>query len=65
MSEYKLTEEEKETLKNLREFSKKIDNVPDGEKIPVSNPEKYSFPIGMNDEGNLNVVEDNNDDNFE
>lgn len=58
MVEYELTEEEKETLESLREFSRKIDSVPESEKIPISNPDKYEFPIGIDDEGNLNVVRD-------
>ena len=64
MIEYELSEDEKIALESLKEFSKKIDNVPEDEKIPISNPDKYSFPIGMDDEGNLNVVKSDKNNNL-
>ena len=45
MMEYELTEDEKNALESLKQFSKRIDNVPAEKKIPVSNPDKYNFPI--------------------
>lgn len=51
-----LTEEEKEILDRLRRVSHLRDQIPAEKRIPITNPDKYSFPIGMDDEGNLNIV---------
>jgi hypothetical protein len=52
-----LSEEDKASLERLREFRDMHNKIPSEERIPITNPDKYSFPLGMDDEGNLNVVE--------
>lgn len=51
MSEYKLTDEEKKILEELREFSKQRDQIPLSQRRPITNPDKYNFPIGLDDNG--------------
>jgi hypothetical protein len=51
-----LTEEELEELKEMLEISKLRKELPQEQRVPITNPDKYSFPLGMDDEGNLNVV---------
>jgi hypothetical protein len=51
-----LTEEELKELKEMLEVSKLRKQIPLEKRIPITNPDKYSFPLGMDDEGNLNVV---------
>jgi hypothetical protein len=54
MSEYQLTEEEKEILAEIKNFEDKVADVPQDERIPVSNPDKYDFPIGIeNDDSEI------------
>lgn len=48
-----LTNEEKETLKRLRQDYEKDRRENKGQGSHISTPEKYSFPIGMDDKGNL------------
>jgi hypothetical protein len=53
-----LTDEEQATLNRLREAAKRRNQIPPEQRIPITNPEKYSFPVGMDDQGNLNTVRD-------
>lgn len=52
-----LTEEELEELKEMLEISRLRRELPQEQRVPITNPDKYSFPLGMDDEGNLNVVD--------
>jgi hypothetical protein len=58
-----LTNEEKETLKRLRQDYEDDQKTNSGRESHITNPDKYNFPIGMDDKGNLNVVKDENKDN--
>jgi site-specific DNA-adenine methylase len=51
-----LTEEEKEILDQLRQDMDLRDQIPPEERFLMTNLDKYSFPVGMDDQGNLNVV---------
>lgn len=53
IDEVKLTEEEQEILNKLRRDNEEREKIPPSERIPITNPDKYSFPIGIDDEGNL------------
>jgi hypothetical protein len=53
-----LTEEEKEILAQLRRTSHLRSQIPTEKRIPITNPDKYSFPLGIDDEGNLNLVKE-------
>lgn len=46
-----LTKEELEILEELREANAQRERIPPSERRPVTNPEKYSFPIGIGDDG--------------
>ncbi len=59
-----LTKQEKDAIERAEQFIKERQKIPASERTPVSNPEKYSFPIGMDDEGNLNIVKDENEDDL-
>jgi hypothetical protein len=50
-----LSPEDMESLDRLRRFRDMHNQVPPEKQIPITNPDKYSFPLGMDDEGNLNV----------
>ncbi|MBP5977605.1 hypothetical protein HW132_34080 [Brasilonema sp. CT11] len=50
---YKLTKEEEEIVEKHRKFNDRINSVPESERIPLSNPKKWNFPIGMDDNGEL------------
>lgn len=60
-----LTEEEKAAIERAEQFIKDRKKIPTSERTPISNPEKYSFPIGINDEGELNVVTGRSEDESE
>lgn len=47
-----LTPEEREILEKLKRDDAARDAVPESEKVPVGQPDKYSAPIGLDDEGN-------------
>lgn len=46
-----LTEEEREILKELLEAEAERERVPASQRRPITNPEKYAFPVGLDDEG--------------
>lgn len=46
-----LSEKDEEVLEKLRQSEKDSRAVPPGERRPVTNPDKYSFPVGLDDEG--------------
>jgi hypothetical protein len=43
--------EEAKLLEEMRAYQEKRERIPDSEKIPISNPEKYSFPLGIGPDG--------------
>lgn len=45
----KLTKEEQRILESLQKAQAKKEAIRESQKIPISNPNKYSFPIGMPD----------------
>ncbi len=49
----KLTNEEQEILKRLRQDYEEDQKSNKGRESHISNPDKFNFPIGMDDEGNL------------
>jgi hypothetical protein len=51
-----LSDESKANLAQMLEFIKQRDQIPPEDRVPITNPDKYSFPPGMDDEGNLNVA---------
>ncbi len=46
-----LSEKDEEVLERLRQAEKDSRAVPADERRPVTNPDKYSFPVGLDDEG--------------
>lgn len=46
-----LSEKDEEVLERLRQAEKDSRAVPSGERRPVTNPDKFSFPVGLDDEG--------------
>jgi hypothetical protein len=46
-----LTKEEQEILERLLEDDERREKIPPSQRQPITNPEKYSFPIGLDDEG--------------
>lgn len=46
-----LTPEEQEILKKLKRDDAAREAIPDSEKTPVAQPDKYAFPIGVGDDG--------------
>lgn len=63
MSELSL--EEIEILKKLKQDYEDDQSRNSGRESHISNPDKFNFPIGMNDEGELNIVRDRNKDESE
>lgn len=53
----KLSDESKVNLEEMLEFIQQYDQISPEKRTPITNPDKYSFPLGMDDEGNLNVDE--------
>jgi hypothetical protein len=47
-----LTDRQKKVLEKLKAAIKEADAVPASQKRPISNPEKYAPPIGLDEEGN-------------
>lgn len=47
-----LTPEEREILEKLKRDDAARDAIPESEKVPVAQPDKYAAPIGLDDEGN-------------
>jgi hypothetical protein len=52
-STYVLNEQQEKNLKKMQKFVKELDRVPPEERFIISNPEKYDYPIGTDDDGNL------------
>jgi hypothetical protein len=48
-----LSEEDKASLEQLRKFRDMHNKIPQEDRTPITNPDKYSFAPGMDDEGNL------------
>jgi hypothetical protein len=48
-----LSEESKKVLQRLRAAAQARKRIPPSQKKPVAHPDKYAFPIGMDDNGNL------------
>lgn len=46
-----LTPEELEILEKLKRDNAAREAIPDSEKVPVAQPDKYAFPIGVGDDG--------------
>ncbi len=53
MSEYQLTEDEQNILYEFRQFAKERDQIPKEHRRPISHPDKYNYPIGVDDNGNF------------
>ena len=49
----KLTPEEEEFVKLARKLAAERAALRDEDRVPMANPDKFSAPIGMDDEGNL------------
>jgi len=48
----KLTpEEEAKVLEDMRAFRKRRESIPPSERVPISNPDKYNFPLGIGPDG--------------
>ena len=47
----KLTEEKRRVLERLMRDNEEAEKIPISERIPVSNPDKYTFPVGFDDNG--------------
>lgn len=47
-----LTADEKQAiLERLQRDNEKKQQIPEQDRVPVANPEKYDFPIGLDDAG--------------
>lgn len=46
-----LSEEDLKVLEELREAKRRRDAIPQSGRFPISHPDKYSYPPGLNDEG--------------
>ena len=46
------SDEENQILEQLRQAGQQRDQVPESQRTPITNPDKFSFPIGLDDEGN-------------
>jgi hypothetical protein len=46
-----LSDQEKQTLDQLRQASQQRDQIPESQRKPITNPDKYAFPIGLDDQG--------------
>jgi hypothetical protein len=44
-------EQEAGILEEMRAFQKKRNSIPPAERFPISNPEKYNFPLGIGPDG--------------
>lgn len=51
MADPELTEEDRRIARELAHFLAEHDAIPESERIPVTNVDKYSFPIGVDDKG--------------
>lgn len=47
-----LTQEDLEVLERLRKADDERQKIPESERFPISHPDKYSFPLGLDDNGN-------------
>lgn len=45
-----LTDEKKKILDVLMQKQAEKEAIPESQKVPISNPDKYAFPIGIPDE---------------
>lgn len=52
-----LTEEEDEILQRMLEEDKWREQIPPSQRVPISNPEKYSFSVGIDAKGRPFEVE--------
>jgi hypothetical protein len=52
------SKKDRECLERLRKFRDMHNQVPLEDRELITNPEKYSFPVGMDDDGNLNISQD-------
>lgn len=57
-----LTKEEFEAIERAEQFIRERAKIPVSSRHPITNPDKYNFPIGMDNEGNLNVVKNEDSD---
>lgn len=46
-----LSEKDEEVLERLRQAEKDSRAVPPDERRPVTNPDKFSFPVGLDGDG--------------
>jgi hypothetical protein len=46
-----LSDDDRRVLERLRQAAADRDAIPEDERTPVEDPERYSFPIGVDDEG--------------
>jgi hypothetical protein len=53
-----LTKEESEAIERAEQFIRERAKIPVNSRHPITNPDKYNFPIGMDDKGNLNTAND-------
>ena len=53
-----LNEEKQKVLERLMRDAERSENIPESERRPVRQPTKYSFPIGMKDNGELFIEEE-------
>ena len=47
-----LSDEDRQALERMRRAVEERDAIPPEERILVEDPERYEFPIGIDDEGN-------------
>ncbi len=45
------TDDKQTILEKLLRDNIKKQQIPEQERVPITNPEKYSFPIGIGDDG--------------
>jgi hypothetical protein len=48
-----LSDEDRSALKRLRRAAEEREAIPHEERVPVEDPARYEFPIGIDDQGNL------------
>jgi hypothetical protein len=46
-----LSDEENKILEQLRQANQQHEQVPASQAMPITNPDKYSFPVGLDDQG--------------
>lgn len=46
-----LTQEDLEALERIRRFRGKQERIPEAERFPISHPDKYAFPPGLDENG--------------